>query len=216
MKYRLVVFDWDGTIMDSTSLIADCIQKAALDCNLVPPTTESAKHIIGLGIRESIVLLFPQLDAAGLDAFALRFRSHYVPRDGEVKLYDGITGVLAELAHEARFLAVATGKPRRGLERAFDHCGLRHHFHVTRCADEGWPKPHPDMLEKLMSFTGVDAAETLMIGDTTHDLNMAAAAGCDGLAVSYGAHPLHTLNRAPRRAVIDSVGDLSRWLKQNA
>ena len=215
MKYRLVVFDWDGTIMDSTSLIAECIQLAAVDCALQPPTTEQAKHIIGLGIRESVEILFPALDEASIDAFSLRYRTHYVPRDGEARLYDGIVDVLTELADDARFLAVATGKPRRGLERAFEHCGLRHHFHYTRCADEGWPKPHPDMLEKLMSFTGVEANETLMIGDTTHDLNMAAAAGCDGLAVSYGAHQPHTLELAPRRAVIDSVKGLSAWLKQN-
>ena len=215
MRYRLVVFDWDGTIIDSTSLIAECIQLAAADCALEPPTTEQAKHIIGLGIRESVKILFPDLDEASIDAFSLRYRTHYVPRDGEPRLYDGIADVLTELADDARFLAVATGKPRRGLERALEHCGLRHHFHYTRCADEGWPKPHPDMLEKLMSFTGVEAGETLMIGDTTHDLNMAAAAGCDGLAVSYGAHQPHTLDLAPRRAVIDSVKGLSAWLKLN-
>lgn len=202
--------------MDSTSLIAECIQLAAVDCALLPPTTEEAKHIIGLGVRESVQILFPGIDDALIDDFALRYRTHYLPRDGEVRLYDGITEVLAELADEARFLAVATGKPRRGLERAFEYCGLRHHFHYTRCADEGWPKPHPDMLEKLMSLTGVEASQTLMIGDTTHDLNMAAAAGCDGLAVSYGAHQPHTLDMAPRRAVIDTVKGLSAWLKQNA
>jgi phosphoglycolate phosphatase len=216
MKYRLVVFDWDGTVMDSTSLIAECIQFAARDCDLSPPSTEAAKHIIGLGIRDSVRFLFPNLSDAGLDMFAERYRHHYLPRDGEVRLYEGLENVLRLLAHDERFLAVATGKPRRGLERAFDQCELRPFFHYTRCADEGWPKPHPDMLEKLISATGVNPSETLMIGDTTHDLEMAAAAGCHGLAVSYGAHPINVLRTAPHQAVVHTVEELGEWLKQNA
>jgi phosphoglycolate phosphatase len=216
MKYRLVIFDWDGTVMDSTSLIAECIQLAAADCDLVPPSTIAAKHIIGLGIVDSTKLLFPALDDVGLRHFAERYRAHYVPRDGEVKLFDGIENVLNGLAHKARFLAVATGKPRRGLERAFAHCGLGHHFHYTRCADEGFAKPHPDMLERLMSFTGVPPTETLMIGDTTHDLNMAAAAGCDGLGVSYGAHFPEKLHTSPHIAILPTVSELAHWLENNA
>ncbi len=216
MKYRLVVFDWDGTIMDSTGLIAECIQRAAVDCGLPPPSMEDAKHIIGLGIVDSTRALFPGLDDAGLDAFAARYRAHYVPRDGEVILYDGIQDVLTSLAHNARFLAVATGKPRRGLDRAFAHCGLQHHFHYTRCADEGFAKPHPDMLEKLMSFTGVGPTETLMIGDTTHDLDMAAAAGCDALGVSYGAHHPDKLQHSAHRAILPTVDALAAWLRLHA
>jgi phosphoglycolate phosphatase len=212
MNYRLVVFDWDGTIMDSTGLIAECIQLAAHDCGLTPPSTEAAKHIIGLGILDSTRMLFPNLDATGLQHFADRYRAHYLPRDGEVRLYEGIEEVLTGLAHKERFLAVATGKPRRGLDRAFAHCGLAPHFHYTRCADEGQPKPHPDMLEKLMNFTGVAAHETLMIGDTTHDLDMAVAAGCDGLGVSYGAHYPEKLATSPHRAVLSSVSALNDWL----
>lgn len=215
MKYRLVVFDWDGTIMDSTGLIAECIQLAASDCGLPQPTTEAAKHIIGLGIADSTRMLFPHLDVAGLQHFADRYRAHYLPRDGEVCLYDGIEKVLTDLAHSERFLAVATGKPRRGLDRAFAYCGLASRFHYTRCADEGFPKPHPDMLEKLMGFTGVTAAETLMIGDTTHDLDMAAAAGCDALGVSYGAHYPDKLLTSPHLAVLSSVADLNDWLNAN-
>lgn len=216
MRYRLVVFDWDGTVVDSTGLIAECIQLTASDCGLEVPSTTAAKHIIGLGIRDSINHLFPALDPEVVERFAARYREHYVPRDGEVQLYDGIENVLNSLAHRERFLGVATGKPRRGLERAFDHCGLRRHFHFTRCADEGWPKPHPDMLEKLMAFTGVEPAETLMIGDTTHDLEMAAAAKCDAVAVSYGAHTTEWLRTAPHRYVAHSVEDLNTWLMNNA
>ena len=218
MKYRLVVFDWDGTIADSTGLIAECIQLAAIDCGLPPPSTEAATHIIGLGIMDSTQQLFPTLDQAGLQQFAERYRAHYVPRDHELRLFDGIDAVLKNLTHEERFLAVATGKPRRGLERAFETFadrGLRQHFHFTRCADEGWPKPHPDMLHKLMSFTGVSANETLMIGDTTHDLNMAANAGCDGLGVAYGAHQIEKLMSSPNRGIMHSVAALDDWLRLN-
>ncbi len=216
MKYRLVVFDWDGTIMDSTGLIADCIQRAAIDIDLPPPTLEQSKHIIGLGLIDSIGMLFPQLDEAGLQTFALRFRDHYLPRDADVLLYDGIVSVLENLAHDSRFLAVATGKPRRGLDRAFAKCGLQQHFHYTRCADEGFAKPHPDMLEKLMSFTGVGPEETLMIGDTTHDLDMAASAKCDALGVSYGAHHPEKLMKSPHRAIVPTVDALAAWLNKHA
>lgn len=216
MNYRLVVFDWDGTIMDSTGLIAECIQLAAKDCGLSPPSLDDAKHIIGLGIVDSTRMLFPTIDEAGLRHFAERYRAHYVPRDGEVRLYEGIVDVLERLAHNERFLAVATGKPRRGLTRAFEHCGLAQYFHYTRCADEGFAKPHPDMLEKLMSFTGVTADETLMIGDTTHDLNMATAAGCDGVGVSYGAHQRDKLATSSHRVIVDSVSTLSEWLREYA
>ena len=202
--------------MNSTGLIAECIQLAALDCDLPLPTIEAAKHIIGLGIIDSTRLLFPNLNDAGLQKFAERYRAHYVPRDGTVLLYEGIEEVLKDLTHEERFLAVATGKPRRGLERAFVHCGLQHYFHYSRCADEGFAKPHPDMLEKLMSFTGVAATETLMIGDTTHDLDMAASAGCDGLGVSYGAHQSEKLASSSHCAILPTVVALSAWLQHNA
>jgi phosphoglycolate phosphatase len=216
MKYRLIAFDWDGTIMDSTGLIADCIQRAASDCGLTPPSTVAAKHIIGLGIQDSVRHLFPTLTDAEHDAFAMSYRGHYLPRDGEVLLYSGIETLLAEVTHSERFLAVATGKPRRGLERAFANCGLKSFFHYSRCADEGQPKPHPEMLETLMRYTGVGPTETLMIGDTTHDLDMAAAAGCAGLGVSYGAHSAEKLRTSPSCAVLHSVEELREWLRTNA
>jgi phosphoglycolate phosphatase len=214
MRYRLVVFDWDGTIMNSTGLIADSLQRAAADMHLPIPTLADAKHIIGLGIRDSTRMLFPEIadDEEKLIAFAERYRAHYLPRDQELPLYEGIEQVLIDLKHRERFLAVATGKPRRGLERAFDACGLRHHFHYTRCADEGFPKPHPDMLERLMSFCGVAPNETLMIGDTTHDLELAVNAGCDALAVSYGAHDVTKLLASPSRGVVHTVPELATWL----
>ena len=216
LRYDLIVFDWDGTIMDSTGLIAECIQLAARDMQLPVPTMAQAKSIIGLGVVESTRRLFPQMKAAAQTQYALNYRKHFVVRDHEAPLYDGIRELLVTLATPERFLAVATGKPRAGLERAFAHTGLKAHFHYSRCADEGFPKPHPDMLLKLMNFTAVPPGRTLMIGDTTHDLLLAQNAGVDALAVAYGAHPRGELERLPALKIIDSVEELSAWMRINA
>lgn len=214
--YDLIVFDWDGTLMDSTGLIAECIQLAARDMNLAVPDVPTAKSIIGLGIHDSVKRLFPALDAARQNQFALAYRRHFVARDHEAPLYDGVRELLTGLAAPERFLAVATGKPRAGLERAFAHTGLKPHFHYTRCGDEGFPKPHPDMLLKLMAFTSVAPGRTLMIGDTTHDLELARNAGVDAIAVTYGAHPRAALAGASARELVDSIDELGQWLTNNA
>lgn len=214
-NFDLIVFDWDGTISDSTGLIADCIQCAAQDLQLRVPTVEQAKHIIGLGLLQSTETLFPELSAADRARFAARFREHYVPRDHEAPLYPGIVDLLKSLAHPERFLAVATGKPRVGLERAFVHTGLKPHFHYTCCADEGFAKPHPDMLLKLMDYTSVAPQRTLMIGDTTHDLELAQNAEVAAVAVTYGAHPPQVLAARQARARVDSVAALSAWLAEH-
>ena len=215
-RYDLIVFDWDGTIMDSTGLIAECIQLAARDLSLPVPTLKQAKSIIGLGVKDATKRLFPYLDNEAQATYALTYRKYFVTRDHEAPLYGGIRELLTSLARPERFLAVATGKPRAGLERAFRHTGLKAYFHFSRCADEGFPKPHPDMLQKLMDFSAVDADRTLMIGDTTHDLELAQNAGVDALAVTYGAHPRAELTRLPSLDMFDSVADLSAWMKIHA
>ncbi|MEP7154319.1 MAG: HAD-IA family hydrolase [Betaproteobacteria bacterium] len=215
MRYELVVFDWDGTIMDSTGLIADCIQLAARDMKLPVPSLEQAKSIIGLGINDSVGRLFPQLESDARVQYALTYRKHFVSRDHEAPVYEGIRELLVSLAAPERFLAVATGKPRAGLERAFGHSGLKPVFHYSRCADEGFSKPHPDMLHKLMDFTGIAPERTLMIGDTTHDIELAHNAGVDVVAVTYGAHPRTELEKLPVRGIFDSVEELSAWMKHN-
>jgi phosphoglycolate phosphatase len=220
MRYRLIVFDWDGTVMDSTGLIAECIGRAADDLGLVRPTLRDAKHVIGLGLLPALQLLFPDVDDAMRHDFARKFREHYVPRDHEAPVYPGIPRLLERLRSDERFLAIATGKPRVGLDRALVASGLREHFHYSRCGDEGFAKPHPDMLERLMSYAGVPAKETLMIGDTTHDLNLAKNAGVDAVAVSYGAHPLDALRAAqsssPALLIAESVDALHTWLEEHA
>ncbi|MBL8512324.1 MAG: HAD hydrolase-like protein, partial [Betaproteobacteria bacterium] len=145
-RYELVVFDWDGTLMDSTGLIAECIGLAAADLGFPVPSVDAAKEVIGLGLLASTQRLFPQLGDADRLQFAARYRYHYVPRDHEAKLYAGVPELLKGLCRPERFLAVATGKPRAGLERAFAYSGLKSFFHFSRCADEGFTKPHPDML----------------------------------------------------------------------
>ena len=215
-KYDLIVFDWDGTIMDSTGLIAECIQLAARDRGLPIPSTESAKSIIGLGVHESTRRLFPDLDHAAQLIFALAYRKHFVARDHEAPVYAGIPELLAGLDNPGRFLAVATGKPRAGLERAFGHTGLKSTFHFSRCADEGFAKPHPDMLLKLMDFTAVPPERTLMIGDTIHDLELASNANVAAVAVTYGAHSAELLGTRRAVHIVDTVKELAQWLKSHA
>lgn len=214
--YRMLVFDWDGTIMDSTALIAHCIRLAAVATGLPEPTVADAKSVIGLGVKESIERLFPGIDHALAQTFGTHYRTQFLARDHETPLYEGMRELLDALELPERILAVATGKSRRGLDRALNYSGLAGRFHFTRCADEGFPKPHPDMLERLMAFSGVASDEVLMIGDTTHDLDLARNAGVDALAVSYGAHTFETLAAADPLAVVRNVDELSQWLTLNA
>jgi phosphoglycolate phosphatase len=188
---------------------------SARECGLPIPSTDAAKAIIGLGIHDSITQLFPGIDADARTAFAHAYRQHFVSRDHEAPLYEGIRELLAALSHPQLFLAVATGKSRAGLERALARTELKSTFHFSRCADEGFPKPHPDMLLKLMDFTAVPAHRTLMIGDTTHDLDFAQNARVAAVAVTYGAHASDLLATRQSLIAVDTVMDLDAWLKQN-
>jgi phosphoglycolate phosphatase len=207
-QFDLIVFDWDG-------LIAECIQLAARDLAFKVPTLVQAKSIIGLGLLQSTSTLFPELSEADRTRFAARFREHYVPRDHEATLYDGVRELLPQLKRPKRFLAVATGKPRAGLERAFERTQLKPHFHFSRCGDEGMPKPDADMLLRLMEFANVAPARTLMIGDTTHDLDLAHNAGVSVVGVTYGAHSRAMLSSRRSVAIVGNVTELTAWLTQN-
>jgi phosphoglycolate phosphatase len=216
MRYDLIVFDWDGTLIDSTGLIAHCIRTAAAELGLAVPDEQAAKHIIGLGLNDATMGLFPELAHAERMRFAERFRYHYVVRDHEAPLYEGVDELLQFLRLQDRFLAIATGKPRAGLDRALDRTGLKDMFDFTRCADEGFPKPNPDMLERLMDFCGVTPDCVLMIGDTTHDIQLARNARTDVVAVEYGAHPAAYLRDHAPLASFATVEDLHQWLMHNA
>jgi phosphoglycolate phosphatase len=158
----------------------------------------------------------PGLDDSQIPALAERYRHHYLGRDHELVLFDGVREMLVELKERGYQLAVATGKTRAGLNRALASCGVGHLFDATRCADESLSKPHPAMLLELMHQRGVKAGVTIMIGDTTHDLLMAVNAGTHGLGVGYGAHPVDELRSVASRGVVSSVEQVRNWLLTNA
>ena len=215
-RYELIVFDWDGTLMDSAAMIVDSVQAAARDLGLEPPSEDRARHIIGLGLVDALRHALPDLPADHYPELVERYRHHYLSRDHELVLFAGAAALVEQLADLGYRLGVATGKSRRGLERALEHSGLGDYFHATRCADECHSKPHPQMIEELMEEFAVLPGQTLMIGDTTHDLLMAQNAGVDAVGVSYGAHPRDALEAVSPRYCAQSVADLAAWLKSNA
>jgi phosphoglycolate phosphatase len=214
MNYRLLVFDWDGTIIDSASTIAECIRDAAGDLGLKVPTHEQASHVIGLGLHDALRHAVPDLPAERTAEFVERYRQHFRARENEMDLFAGMRELI-ETLHSRTVLGIATGKSRRGLDRALEATGLKPYFRASRCADETNPKPHPAMLIELMAELDVPAGQALMIGDTSHDLDMARAAGVDALAVTYGAHAEEGLRSCQPRACVASVAELDRWLSQH-
>jgi phosphoglycolate phosphatase len=215
-RFQLIVFDWDGTLMDSAGAIVACIRAAAADIGVTPPTDERARHVIGLGLREALRYALPALEEGRYGALAERYRDHYLAQDHELKLFAGIVDLLEELSAARFLLGVATGKSRKGLDRAMTVSGVSTFFSGTRCADECHSKPHPQMLHELMEEFGAAPEATLMIGDTTHDIEMAHAAGVAGLAVSYGAHSHRDLQAALPLYCAQSVPELAEWLRTRA
>lgn len=215
-QFELIVFDWDGTLMDSTATIVSSIQGACRDLGLVEPSDEAARHIIGLGLNEAIAHLLPQLPEAEYPRLIERYRYYYLGKDHEIPLFAGADSIVRDLHAAGFLLGVATGKSRRGLDRVLDQTSLRPYFHATRCADECFSKPHPEMLEQLMDELGMARDRTLMIGDTSHDLLMAKNAGVASLAVSYGAHArADLLTHAPLECVAN-IQEMEAWLLANA
>lgn len=215
MKYPLLVFDWDGTIIDSPGAIVECIREASREMGLRVPGEEQASHVIGLGLRDSLQLAVPDLPAEGYQEFVALYRKHFLAREDSMPLFAGIKEVLIELKRD-RVLAVATGKSRRGLDRALACTGIGGLFSASRCADETQPKPHPAMLLELMEEFSMENTQVLMIGDTSHDLEMARAAGVDAVAVTYGAHPESGLRACAPLGCVSSVEELRQWLARNA
>lgn len=212
MKYELVVFDWDGTLLDSAGAIVQAIQAACRDLGLAIPDDARARHVIGLGLADALRHAVPDLQPENYQAMVERYRFHYLSGDHQLTLFPGIREMLARLQSAGHILSVATGKSRQGLDRALDHSGLRPLFQASRCADECQSKPHPQMLDELMAEFGVAASSTVMIGDTSHDLLMASNAGVDSLAVTYGAHPHEHLLEHKPLACLHSVRELDQWL----
>ena len=216
MRFKLLVFDWDGALMDSTAVIAASFQAACRDLGLPVPSDERAHHIIGLGLGDAMAHVLPDVDPAEYPRVVERYSHHFRLRDPETPLFSGAEQALRRLHEEGYLLAVATGKSRRGLDHALEKTGLKDMFHATRCGDESASKPHPGMLNDLIEILGVAPAKTLMIGDTTHDLQMAINAGVASVAAAYGAHPREQLMALRPLACIDQPQELWHWLKHNA
>lgn len=211
-RYALIVFDWDGTLIDSAATIVECIQQAARDAGLPVPDRERASHVIGLGLHESLRIAVPDLPVERYREFAALYRKRFLAREDAMGLFPGARELIDELRGQGRQLAVATGKSRNGLDRALAASGLGACFAASRCADETHPKPHPAMLLELMQELSVDPPGALMVGDTSHDLEMAKSAGVDAVAVTYGAHPEASLRALDPLACVASVAELRQWL----
>ena len=211
-RFDLIVFDWDGTLMDSAAAIVASLQGACRDLGHPVPTDAEARYVIGLGLHDAMRHVLPRIDPSDYPPLLERYRAHYLLRDVDTTLFDGAAPLVGELRQAGFKLAVATGKSRRGLDRALVATGLAGSFHATRCADEGHPKPHPDMLESLMRALAVTPGQTLMIGDTTHDMAMAQNAGVARIAVGYGAHPRSELEPYAPLTCVEAISELRAWL----
>ncbi|MBL8311721.1 MAG: HAD-IA family hydrolase [Burkholderiales bacterium] len=216
LRFPLVVFDWDGTLADSTAVIKRALQYAAADLGYPVPSDAQAAYIIGMGLRPALEHAIPTLREEDLPRLTDRYRHHFLARENEIVLFDGVPEMLQALRARGHWLAVATGKSRRGLDRAFETLGLRQFFVASRCADEGFSKPHPGMLHALFDETGLSARETVMIGDTTHDLQLAENAGSAAIGVTYGAHPVTLLQAHRPLTLVDSVSALRAYLETHA
>ena len=215
-RFDLVVFDWDGTLFDSTALIVHSIQAACRDLGLPVPDDERASWVIGLSLRAAMAHAVPDVTPEQLPLMIDRYRFHYIARQHDLTLFPGVLDMLHALRRRHHWLAVATGKSRAGLDDALHAVELRGVFDGTRTADETRPKPDPQMLHELMRQFGAEPERTLMIGDTTHDLQLAANAGTPSVAVAYGAHPSSEFATHSPLLVAASVAELAAWLDAHA
>ena len=215
--YPLLIFDWDGTLMDSQARIVNCLRQAALEHGHADRSDAEFKNVIGLGLREALQQLFPDQDEAQIESLAGCYRDHYLYKnDTPSPLFAGVAELLEDLEQAGYLLAIATGKGRQGLDQALAHSGLEKRFHVTRCASETRSKPHPQMLEEILDFTGMRAAQALMIGDTEYDLQMASNAGMASLAVSYGVHEADRLLKHKPVSCLHHIDELADYLRNLA
>ncbi len=216
LNFDLIAFDWDGTLFDSTQIIVRSIQLAVADVGGTVPSNEAASYVIGLGLMEALAHAAPDVPQARYPELGKRYRHHYAVHQNDITLFEGVVPLLLDLKERGHLLTVATGKSRRGLDEALQAVELKGCFDSSRTADETAGKPHPRMLHELMSEFGVKPERTLMIGDTTHDLQMALNAGCASVGVSYGAHEPSAFEPLKPRVVAHSVQELQRWLLDHA
>lgn len=213
---QLIVFDWDGTLMDSEARIVACLRAAIEETGLPHRPNEALRNIIGLGLREALVTLYPEGSDQQHNDLVKHYRHHFlVSNETPSPLFEGADQLIRELHAQGHFLAVATGKGRQGLDKVLEETALGEYFHYTRCADESHSKPHPQMLLDIMDWLGTEAEETLMVGDTEFDLQMARNAGTRALGVSYGVHDKARLLACEPLACLDSLAEVAAWLKAN-
>jgi len=215
-QFDLIAFDWDGTLFDSTRIIVRCIQDAVADVGGTVPTDREAAYVIGMGLMDALAYAAPDVPRERYPELGASYRRHYLGRQNDLSLFDGVLPMLTDLRERHHWLAVATGKSRRGLDEVLQTVQLAGVFDGSRTADETAGKPDPRMLHELMREFGTDPERTLMIGDTTHDLQMALNAGCASVAVSYGAHTPEGFEALQPRAIVQSVGGLHAWLLEHA
>jgi phosphoglycolate phosphatase len=211
-QFDLIAFDWDGTLFDSTAIITRCIQDAVRDVGGAVPSDKDAAYVIGMGLMQALAYAAPDVPTDKYPELGARYRHHYLERQNDISLFDGVLQMLADLKARQYLLTVATGKSRRGLDAVLHAVELQGLFDGSRTADETAGKPDPRMLQELMLEFAVAPERTLMIGDTTHDLQMACNAGCASVGVSYGAHEASTFDAFKPRYVAGSVHELHNWL----
>jgi phosphoglycolate phosphatase len=216
LQFDLIAFDWDGTLFDSTALITRCIQSAVADVGGTVPSNRDASYVIGMGLMQALAHAAPDVPPEKYPLLGDRYRFHYVKCQRDITLFEGVLPLLAQLKERHHLLTVATGKSRVGLNEALRSVELVGVFDGSRTADETAGKPSPLMLNELMSEFGVSPERTLMIGDTTHDLQMALNAGCASVGVSYGAHEPDAFHVLSPRHVAHSVQELRDWLATHA
>ncbi len=211
--YKLAIFDWDGTLMDSVAHIVDSMQQAAYVVGEPVPSVSEVRHIIGLGLPEAIALLFPKASVVTREAIRQQYAQHFLAHSAaKSELFAGAEPLLAQLTQQGYLLAIATGKSRIGLNRVLAQTGIGHYFVATRCADETASKPHPLMLQQLLAYTNSAAEESIMIGDTSYDMEMAQKVAMPRLAVSYGVHSVDTLQTYQPIAIVDNLYQLHDYL----
>ena len=215
-RFDLIAFDWDGTLFDSTAIIVRCIQAAVRDVGGTVPTDKEAAYVIGMGLMQALAHAAPDVPPEKYTELGNRYRFHYIQHQDDLSLFDGVLPLLNDLRERGNLLAVATGKSRRGLDEALHTVQLKGVFDGSRTADQTAGKPHPLMLQELMAEFDVAPERLLMIGDTTHDLQMAVNAGCASVGVSYGAHEPDAFHALQPLAVAHSVRELHDWLLHNA
>jgi phosphoglycolate phosphatase len=215
-RFELIAFDWDGTLFDSTRIIVRCIQRAVVDVGGQMPSDRAAAYVIGMSLAQALAHAAPDVSQDKYPQLGARYRHHYATHRDDLCLFEGVLPLLQELKARHHRLAVATGKSRRGLDEALHSAQLKGVFDGSRTADETAGKPDPLMLHELMREFGTEPERTLMIGDTSHDLQMARSAGCPAVGVSYGAHDVQEFDRLAPLFVADSVANLRAWLLDNA